>query len=189
METVKGPMWFIASVGHMIDKHFFPSSFSAEQRPRVYISLAAVYLGALFFFPMMYLNFGMWGIVKFWLIPWLGYHFWMSTFTMVHHTLPHIPFLESSKWSDVRARLTMTVHCEYPAWIEYLCHHINVHVPHHVSTGIPSYNLRMAHNSLKATWGKYMHETTFSWALLRDIISTCHLYDEVEAYKPFPQKA
>ena len=22
------------------------------------------------------------GLVKFWLMPWLGYHFWMSTFTV-----------------------------------------------------------------------------------------------------------
>ena len=24
------------------------------------------------------------GLVKFWLMPWLGYHFWMSTFTVTH---------------------------------------------------------------------------------------------------------
>lgn len=50
---------------------------------------------------------------------------------MVHHTLPHLPFLPEGQWSDVQARLTMTVHCEYPQWIEFLCHHINVHIPHH----------------------------------------------------------
>lgn len=38
--------------------------------------------------------------------------------------------------------------------IEILCHDINVHIPHHVSSKIPSYNLRAAHKSLEENWGK-----------------------------------
>ena len=30
-----------------------------------------------------------------------------------------------------------TVDCEYPRWVEFLCHDISVHVPHHVSSKIP----------------------------------------------------
>jgi len=187
MQVIKGPLWFLASVGHWIKEHFFLSSFTPEQHPKVKISIACVLISATLFFPTLFYFTGIWGVVKYWLIPFLGYHFWMSTFTMVHHTLPHIPFLEESKWNDVKARLTMTVHCEYPWWIEFLTHHINVHIPHHVSTGIPSYNLRKAHNSLKATFGKHLHETTFGWELLKDIIYNCHLYDEIECYVPFSE--
>ncbi len=38
--------------------------------------------------------------------------------------------------------------------IEFLTHDISVHVPHHVSSKIPWYNLRLAHNSLKQNWGE-----------------------------------
>lgn len=38
--------------------------------------------------------------------------------------------------------------------IEILCHDINVHIPHHISSRIPSYNLRAAHKSLQENWGK-----------------------------------
>lgn len=38
--------------------------------------------------------------------------------------------------------------------IETLCHDINVHIPHHISSRIPSYNLRAAHQSLRDNWGK-----------------------------------
>lgn len=38
--------------------------------------------------------------------------------------------------------------------IEILCHDINVHIPHHISPKIPSYNLRAAHKSLQENWGK-----------------------------------
>jgi len=187
MILIKGPLWFMASIGRWIKEHFFLSTFTPDQHRKVKISLACVYFAASIFFPTMYHYVGVWGIVKYWLIPFLGYHFWMSTFTMVHHTLPHLPFLPAEKWSDVRARLTMTVHCEYPWWVEFLTHHINVHIPHHVSTGIPSYNLRQAHDSLMNTYGKYLHQAVFGWDLIKEITTTCHLYDEIECYVPFSE--
>lgn len=185
MRQMKTYLYFMASIGHQIKEHFFMSNFTEEQRPRVAFSLACVYSFGAVLFPTMYYYVGVWGIVKFWLLPFLGYHFWMSSFTLVHHTLPHLPFLEVSEWNDAQARLTLTVHCEYPAWVEFLCHHINVHVPHHVSTSIPAYNLRRAHEALLARWGKHMTCIEFSWALLRDITTSCHIYDKDECYVPF----
>lgn len=185
MRHIKTSIYFMASIGHQIKEHFFLSNFTEEQRPRVMFSLACVYAYAAVFFPTMYYYTGAWGIFKFWVMPFVGYHFWMSTFTLIHHTLPHLPFLEPAEWNDAQARLTLTVHCEFPAWIELLCHHINVHVPHHVSTSIPAYNLRRAHQALLARWGPHMTCIDFSWDLLRDITATCHLYDKEECYVPF----
>lgn len=185
MRQIKSSFYFLASLGHQIKLHFFLSEFTAEQRPRVAFSLACVFTFGAVLFPALYMTAGVLGIVKFWLMPFIGYHFWMSTFTLVHHTLPHLPFLDADEWSDAQARLALTVHCEYPAWIEFLCHHINVHVPHHVSTSIPAYNLRRAHQALLAKWGRHMTSIEFSWALLRDVCSSCHLYDKDECYVPF----
>jgi len=188
MRVIKGPLFWLASVGHWIKRHFALSQFTPQQQARVRVSVWAVYAFAGVFVPALWWYAGVWGVVKYWGVPWVGFHFWMSTFTMIHHTLPHIPFLHESRWTDVAARLTMTVHCEYPKWIEFLCHHINVHVPHHVSTAIPSYNLRAAHNALKAKWGQYMHETRFGLAVLKDITTQCHLYHEDENYVPFARE-
>ncbi|KAK1395876.1 Omega-6 fatty acid desaturase, chloroplastic [Heracleum sosnowskyi] len=132
---------------------------------------------------------GMVGWIKYWLMPWLGYHFWMSTFTMVHHTAPHIPFKSAKEWNAAKAQLTGTVHCDYPRWIEILCHDINVHIPHHVSSRIPSYNLRAAHQSLQENWGKYMNEATWNWRLMKTILTVCHLYDEEKNYVGFDEIA
>jgi len=186
MRIIKGPFWWLASVGHQVQRHFLLSEFTPEQRPRVFLSISLVCIFAAIFFPCMYMYVGLWGIIKLWLFPWFGYHFWMSTFTMIHHTLPFLPFLVAEKWNDANARLAMTVHCEYPIWIEFLTHGINVHIPHHVSTGIPSYNLRIAHQALKKHWNKYMIECRFNWSLLKSIITQCHLYDESRVYVPFP---
>ena len=38
--------------------------------------------------------------------------------------------------------------------MEFLCHDISVHVPHHVSAKIPWYNLRAANESLRQKWGQ-----------------------------------
>lgn len=63
----------------------------------------------------------------------------------------------------VTAMCTMIIYMYDLAWfwyishscrVEVLCHDISVHIPHHVSQKIPSYNLRMAHDSLIKNWGK-----------------------------------
>jgi omega-6 fatty acid desaturase (delta-12 desaturase) len=77
------------------------------------------------------------------------------------------------------------VHCDYPRWVEFLCHDISVHVPHHLSTAIPSYNLRMAHASLRQNWGRYLLERKFNWELMSQIVGRCHLYHPEQAYESF----
>ena len=92
---------------------------SARCRPggvQVIVSLAAVAAFALIGWPTLIATTGVWGFVKFWLVPWLGYHFWMSTFTVVHHTAPHIPFKAEDEWNAAKAQLSGTVHCDYPRW-------------------------------------------------------------------------
>lgn len=37
-----------------------------------------------------------------------------GTFTVVHHTAPHIPFKPASEWNAAKAQLSGTVHCDYP---------------------------------------------------------------------------
>ncbi|KAG6739855.1 hypothetical protein POTOM_057470 [Populus tomentosa] len=107
--------------------------------------------------------------------PWI-----MSTFTMVHHTAPHIPFKSSDEWNAAQAQLNGTIHCDYPCWIEILCHDINVHIPHHVSARIPHYNLRVAHKSLQENWGKI---TCMNLNLV------CHVYDKEENHVAFDKLA
>ena len=44
-----------------------------------WLACAAFTFGVL---PALVATTGWAGLVKFWLMPWLGYHFWMSTFTV-----------------------------------------------------------------------------------------------------------
>lgn len=83
---------------------------------QVKISIAACALFMATVLPALVYYTGWFGLVKFWLMPWLGYHFWMSTFTVIHHTAPHIPFKPADQWNAARAQLTGTVHCDFPKW-------------------------------------------------------------------------
>lgn len=183
--TLRGRVWWLASTIHWAGLHFSLSPFSKRDQAKVKVSIAVVAIFAAIVFPTLILTTGIWGFVKFWLMPWLVYHFWMSTFTLVHHTSSDIQFRPAETWNAVEAQLAGTVHCSYPRWVETLCHDINVHIPHHISVAIPSYNLRMAHESLRQNWGSYMQERQFSWVLLKEIVDHCHLYHPEAAYQSF----
>jgi omega-6 fatty acid desaturase (delta-12 desaturase) len=181
----RGRLWWLSSIIHWARFHFNPSLVKPRERNKMKLSIALVALFALVFFPTLVLTTGVWGIVKFWLMPWLVYHFWMSTFTLVHHTDMEIPFRPESTWNEVESQLTGTVHCNYPRWIEVLCHDINVHIPHHISVAIPSYNLRLAHESLTQNWGEYLQVRNFSWEMMKKIVDQCQLYNQEQTYLSF----
>ncbi len=184
-QAMRGRFWWLASIIHWAAAHFNWWQFEGKKREQVKFSALLVLVSAAIAFPLMIATIGVWGFVKFWLLPWLVYHFWMSTFTLVHHTTPDIPFTPADQWHEAQAQLSGTVHCDYPRWVEFLCHDINVHIPHHISTAIPSYNLRMAHRSIKENWGDYIYESRFSWSLMKEITDKCHLYDPDNCYQSF----
>ena len=186
-QGIRGYFWWVGSIGHWILLHFNWRRFEGKEKEQVKFSAIFVLVAGAIFFPTLLLTTGIWGFVKFWLFPWLVYHFWMSTFTLVHHTMPEIPFKPAAEWNEAEAQLSGTVHCDYPWWIEFLCHDINVHVPHHISTGIPSYNLRKAHQSLRENWGEYLYECKFSWELMEKVADRCHLHDTETNYLTFTQ--
>lgn len=182
---IRGRFWWIGSIAHWAIVHFDWRKFEGKEREQVKFSVLVVLGFSAIVFPLLFAFTGISGFVKFWLMPWLVYHFWMSTFTIVHHTAPDIQFKTADKWNEVEAQLSGTVHCDYPRWVEFLCHDINVHVPHHLSVAIPSYNLRKAHQSLRENWGEYLYETKFSWSLMKEISDKCHLYDPDNCYLSF----
>ncbi|MEM7726802.1 MAG: fatty acid desaturase [Cyanobacteria bacterium P01_A01_bin.45] len=181
-------LWWLASILHWANLHFNPSNFREKDRSDIKLSVAVVGLFAVVAFPSLIITGGIWAFVKFWFIPWLGYHFWMSTFTLVHHTNTEVPFTPEPEWNAAIAQLSGSVHCDYPRWVEFLCHDINVHVPHHISTAIPAYKLRLAQQSLRENWGSYMlSDRRFSWSLMKEITDECNLYIPGDGYISFKE--
>lgn len=184
---LRSRFWWVGSIAHWATLHFSWWNHTGKDKEQIRFSALLVIFSAAIGFPVLFFTLGFWGFIKFWLAPWIVYHFWISTFTIVHHTLPSIPFKPEEEWNVAEAQLCGTVHCQYPWWVEFLCHDINVHIPHHLTTGIPWYNLRLAHASLQENWGEYLHETKFSWSLMKEIGDRCHLYSAEHNYQSFAQ--
>jgi len=58
--------------------HFDLKTFRPNEQDRVKVSLAAVGAFALIGWPLIIAKFGIMGWVNLWLMPWLGFHFWVS---------------------------------------------------------------------------------------------------------------
>jgi hypothetical protein len=115
------PLKLWASVGHWWIWHFDLAKYTEKQKPRVLVSLAAVAAFALIGLPAIASVAGIGGVLKYWLMPWLGYHFWMSTFTVVHHTAPHIPFKPADEWNAAKAQLSGGCQSFLYASLQCLC--------------------------------------------------------------------
>ena len=80
-----------------VNWHFNLRKFRPSEVNRVKISLACVFAFMAVGWPLIIYKVGVLGWVKFWLMPWLGYHFWVnaslfsfdraSEATMVTHLL------------------------------------------------------------------------------------------------------
>ena len=60
--------------------HFNLKKFRQNEVKRVMISLAAVSAFIVIAWPLILYKTGIVGWIKFWLMPWLGYHFWVIIF-------------------------------------------------------------------------------------------------------------
>jgi len=131
------------------------------------------------FFPLMLYNLGTWGLVKYWFIPWLVYHFWMSTFAATSSVMCKIPFLENTS-----VRFTI---CKYPKWVEFLTRDMNyvmtatrnvtTAITHHPTIAVPSYNLKNYYHSLRNTMDKHWEEVQFGWDTIGQLVYARQIAD------------
>jgi omega-6 fatty acid desaturase (delta-12 desaturase) len=137
----------------------------------VTLVIATAYVG------LAYVVSGWYGLVTMFLIPQLVFHFWLSLFTLLHHTTPDTHFLSAADWTREKASLARTIHVVYPGWVDSMSHDISWHVPHHVCPAIPHYNLRRAYASLRSAYSDQIVEKTFSISYLMEVLRCCHLID------------
>jgi omega-6 fatty acid desaturase (delta-12 desaturase) len=177
-KLVRTAFWWAGTLHQWATMAFDLRQFApGRERRAVGVSIAVVAAYAALFFPALAASTGLWGLVKYWAVPWIVAHGWFSTITLTHHTHPAVPFLDQRWWSPAAASLCMTMYCRYPRWAEFLGHDINVHIPHHVAPSIPFYHLRRAHTALQERWPDLVRETSFNWRHLVRVLSLCHLYN------------
>jgi acyl-lipid omega-6 desaturase (Delta-12 desaturase) len=176
--------WWLASEIHLFAMHYDKAKFRTQEWPEARFSIATVLVFSALFFPGLIYFTGLWGFVSYWLMPWVVFHFWLSTFTLIHHNHPDIPYYPANEWNPVKAQLFGTIDCTYPWWVELVAYNIGVHIPHHLSTAIPYYHLPQARAAIKKQWPEFVHEGKFGWNYMHAIVSQCHLSDEEGYHVP-----
>lgn len=151
----------------------------AGQRHHFTLNKIITLVFAVAFSALAYRYAGGWlGILCAVLIPFVVFNYFIALFVFLHHTHPDIPFFDKrNEWSLSIGQLycSTVVHCSRIS--EMLIHNIMIHIPHHVDTRIPFYNLKRAYQDLRQEYGPYFHEYRFSWATVHKIFSRCQLYD------------
>lgn len=160
---VTGDLWFLSSSVQWLRANFaLRSIYQPGHRLSVILSISSLYAFACVFFSVMIYNLGLWGLIKFWLAPWLVYHFWISSFLATSYKSNKL--LQDLK--DTKMRLIF--HCKYPRWVEVLTHNANLLMTsQNLGTLIPSYNLKSSYRALKEHAGQYLEEVSFSWNMLK----------------------
>jgi len=115
--SANGWGWWMTSVRETVNAHFSFRHLQPGNRRRIIFSLAAVYAFGAIFFPTLIANLGMWGLVKFWLIPFIAYHFYMATFTSWVY---RVPFTK-----DVSIKFSIAFPQKLPRWVNFLTNDIN----------------------------------------------------------------
>jgi len=186
-----GPLFFESSIFHHA-YHFLLPIVTSRKRPEVIRSIILATIGG---YLSVSLSLALGSFFKFWLVPFLVFQFWLSTFTYFHHRLPASYAVENSAvgwkkdkdWNKMYGGLFATVHVDYPSWIEFLTLDINWHIPHHVSSRIPWYNLRKCTYALLKAYGDKLNTVTLDWELWKETTTSTHMYHEA-GYAPMKWK-
>jgi len=181
-----GPLFFESSIFHHA-YHFLLPFVTGRRRFAVTRSIIFCLLGGYLTWNILTAIGNPW---KLFVVPFLVFEFWLSTFTYFHHRHPKgAGWKTNEDWTRLYGSLFATVHVDYPSWVEFLTLDINWHLPHHVSPLIPWYNLRKCTYALFVAYGDQLQRDEFSWQLWRETTTQCHVYDKDLGYAPmYPTK-
>lgn len=176
-----GPLFFESSILHHA-YHFVLPFVSKKNRVGVSRSIFFA-LAGLVATCWIVSHFG--SVFSLWIMPFLAFQFWLSTFTYFHHRNPNgVGWKDDEDWNKLYGSLLSTVHVDYPSWVEFLTLDINWHLPHHVSPLIPWYNLRKCTYALMMKYGDVVMVDEFGWKLWKETTTGCHMYDKQKGYAP-----
>eukprot|EP01104_Vermistella_antarctica_P006030 TRINITY_DN16769_c0_g1_i1.p1 TRINITY_DN16769_c0_g1~~TRINITY_DN16769_c0_g1_i1.p1 ORF type:complete len:416 (+),score=53.99 TRINITY_DN16769_c0_g1_i1:93-1250(+) len=179
-----GPLFFESSIAHhlMHYKMIFNTRITASNRIAILRSSTISIVTVALICIELKSRGGWFAIVKYWVMPYVVFNFWLSTYTYFHHKSPDMGWKPAAQWNKAQAQLYGTAHVDYSAIIEFLHMDINWHIPHHVSTKIPWYNLRRATYALLREYGNDIHTYEMNWEFWNQVTQKCHVYDEEKIY-------
>ena len=152
--------------------HFLPSSPLFKPSEKWDVITSTVLWGAMIAFlaALTYTN-GWLFLVKYYLGPYIVFIVWLDVVTLLHHTVPSIPWYPNDNWYFLKGALS-TIDHDY-GFINPIHHNIGTHVAHHIFLGMPHYHLLTATEAIKPVLGEYYRKSSDPiwkslWTALRD---------------------
>lgn len=145
-----GRTWWIASTLEWLRSNFALSSVWVKgQRTRIMVSIISLWIFGFVFFSTMRNFIGFWGLVKFWFVPWVLYHFWKSSFIQSVYKVP---------FTDMTLKFAITFPSKTPKWLELITNDIHTVLTFTRSMkeacvevrkqGIPNHNIKKAYKHI-----------------------------------------
>ncbi|BGP53615.1 hypothetical protein JCM8202_002537 [Rhodotorula sphaerocarpa] len=155
--NASGQLWYPAWTNH-----FDPKSLIFDKRHRSQVLISDAFLVGMLGLLTVFGHFhgGLAGVVKYYVIPYLGVNHWLVMITYLQHTDPALPHYHADTWNFQRGALcTMDRNLLGPVG-PYLMHGIcETHVSHHLNSRIPHYHAWDATEALKNYLGEHYHST------------------------------
>lgn len=130
---------------------------------------------------------GWFGVVAAVVVPFLSFNYVIALIVYLHHTHPDVPFFVTrSEWTATIGQVACCTIVRTNRVLEFLMHHIFIHVPHHVDTRIPFYRLLRAWSDLPPSITQYVTEYRLRPSTVLGIFRQCKLYDfETRSWRQF----
>ena len=120
---------------------------------------------------------GLWLFVKLQLIPFILWNYTIGIIVYVQHINEKIIWKKEGEWTPFYGQMQATTIYYLPSFINFFAHNIMLHVPHHVHTKIPFYNLPKALALIKTDYAHYLLESNSFWRDYFHSTSHCKLID------------
>lgn len=106
---------------------------------------------------------GLWMFTKLQLIPFILWNYTIGIIVYVQHINEKITWKKDAEWTPFYGQMQATTVYYLPIYINFFAHNIMLHVPHHVHTKIPFYNLPEALALIKTQYPDYLLESNSFW--------------------------
>ena len=164
---------FVGSRGHN-ESHFDPRNiiFKPSERNDIITSTICWSLMVTLLVGLGW-QFGLWWLVKYYVMPYVVFVVWLDLVTYLHHTVPEIPWYRNDSWFFLKGALS-TIDHDY-GFINNIHHNIGTHVAHHIFLSMPHYHLKTATAAIKPILGDYYRKSNEPiWTLFWRSLRTCH---------------
>jgi omega-6 fatty acid desaturase (delta-12 desaturase) len=153
--------WNALRRGFALDAMLTPAQ-RVEERARIRWSNAILLAVLLVIYGGLWYAAGFWGMIKYHGIPALVAMFTGWLHITIQHANEASVLYEAPAWTPAKGQMVSTFDVRFPRVLEYLWFRINIHIPHHVSTGIPWYNLDRAAEALEHAYPDLYQKEAFT---------------------------